>query len=127
MGFITDKPLAFFAAAVGTIEDRQMALLQVRRFFERHCAAAVFIGGIYLLAGEAQFLEEVEIPAVVGLLREAQGIGQEFFTQGVLVESETDIKNVFQIFFDLSQFRFPQSLGFEGFMIDEGGLFVPVA
>ena len=68
----------------------------MRRTFERHGAAAVFIGGFDLFAGKAEFAKQIEIPVVRFIFGEAEGVGQEFFAERIAIEGKGDIEDVAQ-------------------------------
>ncbi len=71
-----EEALADAAARIGAVEDRQVLLAQERRAFERHGAAAVGVGVLDLLLGEAQRRQQVEAGVAelrLGEVRERSG------------------------------------------------------
>ena len=53
---------ALSAAAVGAVEDGQVLRLEVGCAFHRHGAAGPSVGGVDVLAGETDAIEDVEVP-----------------------------------------------------------------
>ncbi len=79
----------------------------------------ILVGGFDLLFGEAEFAQEVEIPAVGDILAEAEAVQDEIFAQDMLVEGEGDIEDIFQRRFELGELVVAEPFGLERFMIDE--------
>ena len=59
VAFDREVALADLAAGIGAIEDRQMFLLEEGRAFQRHRTADMDVGGLDVLLGEAEMVEQV--------------------------------------------------------------------
>ena len=119
MGFEVDEALSFAAATVGAVKNRQMFFLEVRCPFERHGATAVFVGSLDLLFGEAELLEQVEIPAVDLLVGQAERFLEKLLAEDMLVEGKRDIEDIGQFGLDPGDFFVAEVLGLERLVIDE--------
>ena len=106
------------AAGIGTIEDGQVLIFQVRRTFQGHGAAHMDIGGFDLVPGEAQLAEHVKRHVVELGCRETKGFRAEFFAEGELVEDEFNIKGFYQRTFDDFQDILGETFFRQGFMVD---------
>ena len=95
-----------------------MLFLEERCALQGHRAADMIISGLDVLLREAQMLQKIEARIIQLGLRNAQGFGAEFLTQGPLVEHKADIKGLWQSRFDLVQFSLTKPMPHQGGMVD---------
>lgn len=78
---------------VGAVEHRIVfGGLQVRRAFDRHCAANVHVGSLDLAFRKSDRGEQVEARRRNGLTIDAERVTDEIFAKGPLVEGELDVE-----------------------------------
>ena len=92
---------ALLAAGVGTVEDRIVLFLQMRRAFQRHGPANVVVCGIDVGLAETEVAKQVESRVVQLFCWDAKDVGAELLAQRPLVEDKTDVEGRGQRRFDL--------------------------
>ena len=100
VAFDRQRPLADAPTGIGAIEHRQMFFLDMRRAFQRHRPADVEVGGLNLIAREAECPQHVEIRCVHRRRIKPEGFDTEALPKRPFVEYEADVKGGFQRRFD---------------------------
>src|SRR5262249_14159657 len=109
VGLGGEKALAELAAAVGTIKDRIMLGFQMRRTFDRHCAANVAIGLGDLFARKAQSGQDIEAGCLNILFRKPKRL-QEVIAEHPAREDETEIEGRRELALDPVEYLRGESL-----------------
>ena len=78
------------------------------------------VGGLDFAFGEADRGEQVEARRGDRFRRDLQGVAQEFFAEGPLVEGELDVERGRQRSFDLDQRLVGEAFGLQGRDVDAG-------
>ncbi len=108
--------LTLAPARRGAVEDRQVLRAKPRRAFESHRAADMGVGGLDLVASEAQRGEQAERDVFEAIGVDAECVDAEAFAQGPLVEDESNVEGVLEPAFDPIDGFVGKSFGAQGVM-----------
>ena len=118
VAFGADEALTLLSASVGAVEDGEVGVFEVRGTFDGHGTADELVCFFDLGLCEAEGGEHVERPVVDLVFGEAEDLGAELVTEGVLVEDELEFEGAFETGFELVEFFVREALCFEGFVVD---------
>ena len=99
MGHVIDVPLTTTTALVGTVEDWEMLVLDVRSPLDHHRTAdvVVYLGNI--LRGKTELGQHVKM-RIVQLHRAEAKLFAQFLTQRVLVKDEAYVERTVKLSFN---------------------------